>query len=163
MVGGLRKAMNSTNIFTLIVVPLAVALINYWSDIRLSGLFSWWRKENMPAELRNASIFLNEADIACSWPVPLHGRVDQVFKNRLGKLVPLDTKSRSKDEIYKEDVIQLSVYRLILSQQFSEQVCDYGYVRLVVCANGQRRIRYVKVRLLSQKEVITLYHQHNHA
>jgi hypothetical protein len=120
---------------------------------------AFFERENMPYELRSCRLEINENLAFCVSPVPLHGRVDQAFLNPSGKLLIVDTKKRSHIEIYKSDIIQLSAYRVILSNcrirnEFKRyDVLSYGYVRLVV---GDL-VQYHRIDFLSQDEVINLW------
>ncbi|HGN8816189.1 hypothetical protein [Salmonella enterica] len=114
----------------------------------------------MPYELRSATLFLSEQDISTTQPVPMHGRVDQVYQTKNGVLIPLDTKLRQVNHIYESDIIQLSVYRVILSHKYKAPVAKYGYVRTVVETADGDRVRYIKTNLLSEKEVVKLWHRY---
>lgn len=82
----------------------------------------------------------------------MHGRVDQVYQTKNGVLIPLDTKLRQVNHIYESDIIQLSVYRVILSHKYKAPVAKYGYVRTVVETADGDRVRYIKTNLLSEKK-----------
>jgi len=92
--------------------------------------------------------------------VPMHGRVDQVYQTKGGVLIPLDTKLRQANHIFESDIIQLSVYRVILSHKYKAPVAKYGYVRTVVETADGDRVRYIKTNLLSEREVIKLWHRY---
>lgn len=147
-------------ILALIVAPFLIAKVDQWRKRGIGDTLTWWKTENMPRELRNATLFLSEKDISTSVPVPIHGRVDQVYRTNKGLLVPLDTKLRPVSHIYESDIIQLSVYRLILLHQYKLPVANYGYVRTVVETNAGDKIRYIKTDLLSEKAVITLWRRY---
>lgn len=119
----------------------------------------WWRKENMPNTLKHSTLLFNEKPLSVQTPVPLHGQVDQVFQHESGKVIPVDTKSRAKVRVYKSDVIQLSVYAVVLAEK-GHQVSKYGYVRVVVPGEALH-IQYVKVRLLSTDQIVSLWHRHD--
>lgn len=55
---------------------------------------------------------------------------------------------------------QLSVYRVILSHKYKAPVAKYGYVRTVVETADGDRVRYIKTNLLSEKEVVKLWHRY---
>lgn len=92
---------------------------------------------SMPAELAEAKLWLAEKQIKCETPVPLHGKPDQVFRLRNGKLVVVEVKTRSR--VFRSDIMQMSVYRTILVSS-GEDVADYGYIRTVTAA-GERFLR----------------------
>ena len=119
-----------------------------------------WR-ENLPEPLVGAQLVLSESDIATNLPVPMHGRVDQVFYSR-GWLIPIDTKTRKVVRVYPKDVIQLSVYAFILARTtmslFGREipVASSGSVRIV----SGRETTYVPVTLLSSAQVINLWNRY---
>lgn len=124
--------------------------------VKAGKLNPWANTERLPWELRDAALFLNERDIATSSPVALHGRPDQVLRLRDQSLVILDTKTRDYVYVHLSDVIQLSVYALILSAN-GYKVRPYGYVRVVLRNTETREVTYVKVRLLKKRRVINLW------
>lgn len=85
--------------------------------------------KNVPQVLIGATLFLNESPIAITSPLKLHGKVDQVFKTSSGKLIPVDTKQRSKSRWYESDKLQLSVYAMIL-RHLGHDVSWTGYIRI---------------------------------
>lgn len=118
-------------------------------------------KENLPAALIGAKLVLSESDLETTLPVPLHGRVDQVFYAN-GWLIPVDTKSRKAPKVYLKDVIQLSVYAFILarvsSRMFGREipVSSTGYVR---CVCGSQ-VTYLATRLLTSAQLIGLWNRY---
>lgn len=154
----------------LVVAPFLIAKADRWRKSATTALKArqqtqqqWWDKERMPEELRGARLFMNEEDIRAFEPVPLHGRVDQVFETRNGVLVPVDTKTRKYFRVYDSDIIQLSVYRLILEKMYGNRhtVSQHGYIRAVVLSeHGKENIRYLRVRLLSEGEIVELWQQY---
>lgn len=147
-------------IFVLIIAPFVIAKVDQWRKRGIGDTWAWWKSENMPYELRSATLFLSEQDISTTQPVPMHGRVDQVYQTKNGVLIPLDTKLRQVNHIYESDIIQLSVYRVILSHKYKAPVAKYGYVRTVVETADGDRVRYIKTNLLSEKEVVKLWHRY---
>lgn len=119
-----------------------------------------WR-EVLPEPLIGAQVVLSESDIATVLPVPMHGRVDQVFYAK-GWLVPVDTKTRKVPRVYMKDVIQLSVYAFILARISAQvfgrpvPVASTGYVR---CVNG-REVTYLPVKLLPSSQIVTLWNRY---
>lgn len=141
----------------LVIGPLVVAAWEQYSHSKDEDFKFWSQRENLPEELKTAKLFMSEQDISCRSPA-LHGTPDQVFETADGRLIPVDTKTRQHNRVYKSDVIQLSVYRTILSKKYSTRnIAEYGYVRLVVDnpAYG-RKIRYAKVMLMSESEIVRL-------
>lgn len=121
---------------------------------------AWLSNERMPYQLRSAASFLNEDEVETEVPVPLHGKVDQVFKLSSGGLVPVDTKYRRRHRVFESDIIQLSVYAVILAHKYSEPVKNYGFVRTITDGpEGQVSKHYHKVRLLSEERIVAMYHR----
>lgn len=157
-------------VLALVVAPLLVAKADLWRKSvqllrsrEMNAIWDWWEQENMPRELRGATLFLNEQDISTTEPVALHGRVDQVFKTAKGVLVPVDTKTRGSTCIFKSDIIQLSVYRVILEAKFGSQykVSKRGYVRVVIHTGDEECVRYMPVELLPERRVVVLWHRYS--
>ncbi|WP_024608518.1 PD-(D/E)XK nuclease family protein [Pseudoalteromonas sp. TAB23] len=156
--------------FTLLVIPVIIAkadILHRALDLKqlqkIKAIYSWWNKENMPRNLRGASLFLNECDLSTQTPIPLHGRVDQVFKTKSNTLIPVDTKTRKSFSIYKSDIIQLSVYQVILKQKYGVKykVSNVGYVRVVVQSGVNEIIRYIPVKLITEKHISNLWRRYN--
>ncbi len=115
-------------------------------------------RHTLPRELQGAKLFLCEPkeNIATLKPFPLHGRPDEVYE-RDGELVVLDTKTRSKDRIYKADVVKLSGYAAILrnGDAFKRYRCaPHGFIRLVNRDTGW--VSFHRVALLSDAELIKI-------
>lgn len=143
----------------LVLAPLAVVYgEKYFLNIRKSKQI-WQAKENLPFELQRASLFLSESDLHCINPVPLHGRVDQVFELIDKQLVITDTKSRDSHRVYLSDIIQLSAYRPMVEHHFkNHSVKRYGYIRTVLRSPQSRvPVKWHYVELLSDKELTELY------
>lgn len=156
-------------LLTLVAAPLLVARADLWRKAmrpvmtgQVARRILWWRKEGMPLELRSSTLLLNEAEISTREPVPLHGRTDQVFLTDKGKLVLVDTKTRDHFQVYESDIIQLSVYAVILGRCYAgtHRVSKTGYVRVVIVKDGRELVRYLRVRLLPERKVIALYQRH---
>ncbi|ETS31972.1 hypothetical protein PTE_01728 [Photorhabdus khanii NC19] len=67
-------------IFVLIIAPFVIAKVDQWRKRGIGDTWAWWKSENMPPELRSATLFLSEQDVSTTLPVPMHGRVDQVYQ-----------------------------------------------------------------------------------
>lgn len=118
----------------------------------------WMDRESMPLVLRLAKLVMSESAIRTQQPIPLHGIPDQLFRTWTGKLVPVDTKLRQVPQVHTSDIVQLSVYRVILRHSQQHPVAHYGYVRIVTKrANGTTRTRYVRRRLMSERAVVARY------
>ena len=86
-------------------------------------------------------------------PIPVCGAPDVVWIDRQETLIVGDYKSRYNGKVYESDIIQLSVYRLLLEKTQAKKVAPYGFIHF------KNRLR-VKVDLLSSDEVISLYRQY---
>lgn len=109
-----------------------------------------------PSILDGAKCVLNEQNISTEQPVPLHGRVDQVFELSDGRWLPLDTKVRDRIAVYPSDIVQLSVYSIILKYQ-GHRVCPFGLLRFPVA--GKDAI-YLPVKLFSEEKIVKLYQRY---
>lgn len=147
-----------------IVVIFSVAAIDKKKREIEKELKKWEDSESLPQVLRGGEIFLNEVNLRCKKPIPLHGRCDQVFKTKKKELVTVDTKTRKSARVYESDVIQLSAYRLMLKEKYGSQFKypDYGYVRTCIVNEdlGIEKIKYIQVQLLDDKEMKSIYKKH---
>ncbi len=96
--------------------------------------------------------YMLEHFLRISQPVPLCGKPDVVWLNRKGTLIVGDYKSRSHHKVYDSDIIQLSVYRLLLEKSQQRPVADYGYIHFKGTTS--------KVELLNETAIIALYHRY---
>ena len=113
----------------------------YWQQRRQGGRGRWETSEKRPALLRQARLLMSEKPIRCRKPVPLHGRVDQVYHLANGELCVVDSKSRRIPRVYLSDIIQGSVYATILRAN-GHTVHPQGYVR----QTWKGQVRYLPVR-----------------
>ncbi|AWF23848.1 hypothetical protein ABVN75_01445 [Escherichia coli] len=68
-------------IFVLIIAPFVIAKVDQWRKRGIGDTWAWWKSENMPYELRSATLFLSEQDISTTQPVPAYsGEVEQPFR-----------------------------------------------------------------------------------
>jgi CRISPR/Cas system-associated exonuclease Cas4 (RecB family) len=132
-----------------------------WLALRSYGRRRWLARESFPADLKLSTLWASEKRLACRYPVPLHGQVDQVFRTPNGALCPVDTKSHSR--AYPSDILQLSVYAFILRHRRRwgvfppVHVTSHGYIRLA----GGNRIRYQRVNLLDDARIIDYHHRYH--
>lgn len=96
-------------------------------------------------------VYLIEPYMKTDNPIPLCGAPDVVWIDKQDTLIVSDYKSRFI--VYDSDIIQLSVYKLLLEQTQRKNVANFGFIHL---KNGQRE----KVDLLSNDEVIRLYRRY---
>lgn len=109
-------------------------------------------KERMPEELQTARLILSEHYISTEMPRKMNGAVDQLYRLQTKLNVLVDSKTRDKPRIFKKDIVQLSVYRLILTNQ-GYQMADYAYIRVV----SEEGVNYLKTALLSEADTIKEY------
>lgn len=113
-------------------------------------LFLCWK---IARRNRNLSPYMIEKFISINQPVPLCGTPDVVWIDHKGRLIVGDYKSRNGQQAYRAEIIQLSVYKLLLQKTQKRVVADFGYLYF---SNGKR----VKVALLTEKEIINLYYRY---
>lgn len=109
-------------------------------------------KERMPKELQSARLALSESYISTDAPRKMHGALDQLYRLTEGVHVLVDTKTRHQQRVYRKDIVQLSVYSIILRRN-GYKVADYGYVRAV----SPEGINYIKTPLLNDEETVWEY------
>jgi hypothetical protein len=124
--------------------------------LRLKGKQPTEGNSRIPNILNGAKCVLNEKSISTKWPVPLHGRVDQVFELEDGRWLPLDTKVRERVAVYPSDIVQLSVYALILKYK-GHRVCPFGVLRFPI---EDAEPIFVPVKLYSETRIVELYQQY---
>ena len=125
----------------LFVPPGILAIREYRNFYRYNPYFQLVYGEKLPIEIQNSTLVLNEDEISCKTPYQLYGRVDQVFQNEHNHLVILDSKTRKNHRIYTSDVMQLSLYRYMLSNGDFKQhtFSPYGYIRTVVIHDEKKK------------------------
>lgn len=122
----------------LFLILVAVAII-YW----------WLRSRRKP----KLSPYMLERFLKITDPIPLCGKPDVVWKTRNGTLIVGDYKSRENQQVYESEVIQLSVYKLLIEKTQNKPVADYGFIHF--------KNRYMKkVHLMKETEIIALYHSY---
>lgn len=135
----------------LLAVPITLKRADWWRREQTDGVDRWFEEENLPLILRNAAVVMNERPISIEQPVKLSGRVDQVYQTPTGVLIPVDTKTRKTHTVYSSDIVQLSLYAMILMYTVDSRVSRTGYVRTVVRNDIHRTVRYHPVRLISHR------------
>lgn len=138
----------------LLAVPVTLKRIDRWRRDKTDDVHRWLEDENMPLVLRNAVVVMNEQSISMTAPVQVSGRVDQVYQTPAGVLILVDTKTRRYHSVYTSDIVQLSLYAMILLHTGSSPVSRTGYVRTVVRDNVRRSVRYHSVRLIAKDLLI---------
>lgn len=140
----------------LIAIMLICALLLVTRLIRKTSAGVGKGSENPVDELRGARLLMNEVDIRTDRPVPMHGRVDQVFMLQNGKVLVMDTKVRDRLVVFPSDVVQLSTYAMILSMN-NYIVCPYAVIRFVLPGNT---VVYRRVGLLPMSTIVSLHQRY---
>ncbi|AIF51644.1 PD-(D/E)XK nuclease family protein [Pelosinus sp. UFO1] len=110
----------------------------------------WWLRSRRKPKL---SPYMLERFLKITDPIPLCGKPDVVWKARDGTLIVGDYKSRENQQVYESEVIQLSVYKLLIEKTQNKPVADYGFIHF--------KNRYMKkVYLKKETEIISLYHSY---
>lgn len=134
----------------------AIGIIDQAMKRKVRSATEWFESEGMPMELQRSRLVMSEESISTMQPIALHGIPDQVFLNLRGCLVLVDTKVRRNGKVKPEDLIQLGVYRVILTHSRKEPVANYGYIRIVRNVGSQRRVSYKKVSIPTASTIIGL-------
>lgn len=123
------------------VMLLIIAFIIH-GDHHRSG---WMRRERMPYSLRKAKLFMNETEIIDKDGKRM--RVDQVFQLPSGRLVVVDTKTRSQHRLRYSDIAQIARYRRALQRTYNHKLAPFSYVRSVTNADVEhaRQVKYIRV------------------
>lgn len=79
----------------------------------------------------------------------MHGTLDQLYRLTSGLHVLVDSKTRDKHQVYRKDIVQISIYRVILARKGLD-MADYAFFR-VVTPDG---VEYIKRNLLTEEEAI---------
>lgn len=113
---------------------------------------------NRPAVLDH--LVMSEEGLSIKRPYMLIGRPDEVYTSSKGMLFPVDTKTRNRAVVFDSDIIQLSVYAVLLAHAKHpalpfkgvrrRHVARYGYIRFVV---GKKTYWSKPVELLTEQEV----------
>lgn len=110
----------------------------------------FWRRSRRTAKL---SIYLADHYMKIDEPIPICGTPDVVWIDKDGVLIVGDYKSRESCQVQDSDIIQLSVYRVLLERTQRRPVSNKGYVHF---KDGRR----VRVTLLDEKAIIALYNKY---
>jgi hypothetical protein len=115
----------------------------------------WQIREGMPQELRTAVLLLSESPLWTRKPLCFYGIPDQVYLALDGELILVDTKSRRHSRVTLSDVIQMSVYLLLLRHSRhpavrGRGVRPYAYVR----CETDNKVEYLAVHLLGTEEIM---------
>ncbi|SDF63618.1 Dna2/Cas4 domain-containing protein [Sporomusa acidovorans] len=116
----------------------------------LAFVFYYWFHSRRTA---NLSVYLTDHYMRINEPIPICGAPDAVWIDRNGVLIVGDYKSRMSGQVQDSDIIQLSVYKVLLEHTQRRTVSNKGYLHF---KNGRR----VCVKLLAEKEIIAIYKQY---
>lgn len=122
------------------------------NSIRKSNRRKWLLVESMPEELRAAKLVASEKYFSTPYPRKMHGTVDQLYRLIDKRHALVDSKTRDRHIVYKKDIVQLSVYKVILERN-GLKMADYAYFRVVT----SKGVKYIKQSLLTEEETIAEY------
>lgn len=145
--------MITDSIYIVVLIVLSVLVLIGHTYERRERKRRWIIKERLPEEIKNARLIGSEQYISTDVPRKMHGTYDQLFINTIGKRFLTDTKTREYPTVYWKDVVQISVYNVILRRK-GFQMADYCYFRIVT-TDGV--VHYVKTQLLTEEEVVREY------
>tara|TARA_R110001606_G_C15404703_1_gene654220 strand:+ start:13242 stop:13787 length:546 start_codon:yes stop_codon:yes gene_type:complete len=134
-----------------LIFLLTYALIGI-NSVRKENRRKWLLVENMPEELRNAKLVASEKYFSVAHPRKMHGTLDQLYRLTNKHHALVDSKTRSRHTVYKKDIVQLSVYKVILERN-GFKMADYAYFRVVT----PKGIKYIKELLLTEEETVAEY------
>ncbi|CAM5563231.1 hypothetical protein [Eoetvoesiella caeni] len=137
-----------------VAAPWLIARVDRWRQTQTDGAAGWFQAENMPKELRRSQIVMNEQTISMLQPVALQGKVDQVYLSPAGVLILVDSKTRDRHRVYYSDIMQISMYAMILAHTTGRRVSNRGYIRTVLRNEVSRVVRFHPVRLLPDNVII---------
>lgn len=110
----------------------------------LYGAWSWY------CRYRRVGVVFVEREFSINKPMRLVGRPDLVRRDAEGYLVVHDLKTRKSPRAFRSDVIQLSVYKVLLEVALGERVRDYA---ILCCQAPDGSRQEVPVKLMSQEQV----------
>ena len=87
-------------------------------------------------------------------PIPLTGIPDLVWQEKNGTLTIHDLKNRSTPRIFDSDILQLSLYKLLVETSTRRSVNPYGVIRV---RTTNRPDRLLRVPLLTTAQLIDRY------
>lgn len=132
----------------LLFAPIAIAKLDDWRRNKTDDVYRWYSDENMPVVLRRSTVVMNEHEISMSDPIKIKGRVDQVYRLPNGTLVLVDTKTRRTHRVFSSDIVQLSIYAMIMAYAYRGRTSRIAYVRTVIRTPVNRSVRYHPIRLI---------------
>lgn len=131
---------------TLLIIAACLVLV----------VFLWPRKRSqLPTELGDARLVMNESPISIKHPIALHGTVDQVVELPDRSLVVIDSKTRRQQRVFSSDIAQVSLYAFML-RQLGHRVNGQGMIRVVTPG----KVQFHPVSLLDDNACLGLYRRH---
>lgn len=101
--------------------------------------------------------FAREREFRMRLPFPATGIPDLVIERRISLfssfLIVVDLKTRMRQMVFESDVIQLSLYKLLLEKATGRKVAENGWV-LVKNGAGEQ---YHQVKLYGEQKLIEIY------
>ena len=107
-----------------------------------------------PAALRDAELVYMEKLFRISTPVGLVAKLDRAYRMPNGVLVLVEFKTRSSNQPFLSDVIQLSAQRLAVKQT-GQSVASHGYVMVKAPTRRALPIAHL-VKLMTGEQVVAL-------
>lgn len=141
-------------VYVLAGLVLALWLARLWMRRLGSG-----ERASRPQELANAELVYLEKLFRIEEPIRLVAIVDRVYRLSRGSLVLVELKTRSSDQAYPSDIIQLSAQRVAIEHQTGEVVEPVAFVT-VLDPISRRRWQSYQVRLLDEGQLIALAQRH---
>lgn len=109
--------------------------------------------EHQPLLLRKSRLLFVEQSLELHDPVFMRARADEVYQQPNGELIVVDTKTRERKTVYRNDVLKLSQYGYIL-RKMGHRVAPFGYIR-VQAPWGE--VAYLRAPLMSATELMKLF------
>ncbi len=126
-----------------VVLPVSILMIYYLLDQSSDAISVSYI---LPKELLNATLIREEMPLkAFMWGRTIIGRLDELYQLPDGDCVILDTKVRERNQIYRSDIAEISLYRILLLEN-DFRMKPYGYIRIV---NSQGEEYYVRHKLFT--------------
>ncbi len=134
------------------VVGVALAIAR-WRSVETDAARA--EGASRPAALRDAELVYMEKLFRISTPVGLVAKLDRAYRMPSGLLVLVEFKTRSSNQPFLSDVIQLSAQRLAVMGQTGRLVASYGYVMVKAPTRRALPIAH-RVRLMTDDQVVAL-------
>lgn len=133
---------------TLIILALAAIALVTWALVQKAELDASAAREQawLPEELRDADLLLAEPKpLYFDGEVSLVAKPDRAYKKRDGRIKLVELKTRPRHVVYDEDVIEMSVQRVVLHGRKMGEVEREGLVVTQLRDSGERRVHRVQL------------------